>query len=205
MRLDEILACIRKTGQHVMGTADVMALLNINKDHASHALCRLAESGHVARLKRGVWLVSENRDPFLLAEYLTAPFPAYISLHTALYHHGMVSQMPSAIYCMSPARSRTYDTPLGRYSVHHVAESFFFGFEPLGNTQIKMASPEKALLDILYLSGTKTRLFAALPEVDLAGRFDPAKAKHILARIPSKQRRTLVESRLCHLLEKPAH
>ena len=205
MRLDESLAHIRKTGQHVMRTADVMALLDINKDHASHVLGRLAKSGHVARLKRGVWLISEARDPFLLAEYLTAPFPAYISLHTALYHHGMVSQMPAAVYCMSPARSRVYETPLGRYSVHHVAESFFFGYEPVGNTPAKMASPEKALLDVFYLSGTKTRLFAALPEVDVGGGFDLANAKHMLARIRSKQRRTLVENQLCHLLAQPAH
>ena len=38
MRLDEVLARIRQTGQHVVRTADVMALLNINKDHAGHVL-----------------------------------------------------------------------------------------------------------------------------------------------------------------------
>ena len=57
--------------------------------------------------------VTQARDVFDLY-LLTAPFPAHISLHTALYHHGIVSQMPAAVYCMSPARSRVYDTPLGR-------------------------------------------------------------------------------------------
>lgn len=200
MRLDEVLARIRQTGQDVMRTADVMALLNINKDHASQVLRRLAGSGHVARLKRGVWVVSDTRDPFRVVEYLTAPFPAYISLQTALYRHGLVSQMPAAVYCVSPARSRVYDTPLGRFSVHHIAEGFFFGYELLDNAETKMASPEKALLDVLYLSNTKSRLFAALPEVDLSGRFNVGGAKRIVARIPSRQRRTLVEKRLRQLL-----
>lgn len=196
MRLDEVLARIRRTGQPVMRTADVMALLGVNKDHASQVLRRLAGSGHVARLKRGVWLVLENQDPLSLAEYLTAPFPAYISLQTALYHHGIISQMPATIYSVSLARSRIYQTPVGTYSIHHVAGSFFFGYEFLGSSRIKMASAEKAVLDVLYLSPAKSKLFAALPELDLGDSFDQKRAKQLLARIPSVQRRALVANRL---------
>lgn len=201
MRLDEVLARVRRTGQTVMRTADVMALLDINKDHASHVLRRLAGSGHLARLKRGVWLVSENQDPLTLAEYLTAPFPAYISLQTALYHHGIISQMPATVYCVSLARSRVYQTPVGTFSVHHIAEGFFFGYESLGASRIKMASAEKALLDVLYLSPAKSRLFAALPELDLGDSFDRKTAEQMLARIPSAQRRALVTKRLHRLLD----
>ena len=104
----------------------------------------------------------------------------------------------------SPARSRIYDTPLGLFSVHRVTEGFFYGHEPLGHSPIKMASAEKALLDILYLSSAKTRLFASLPEVDLTDGFSVKKAERLLARIPSKQRRTLVKNRLRTLLAQHA-
>ena len=40
-----------------------------------------------------------------------------------------------------------------------------------------MATPEKALLDVLYLSSTKTRLFAALPELDLSAGFSIRNAR----------------------------
>ena len=199
MRLDEILARIRQTRQVVMRTADVMALLDVNKDHASHILSRLAGSGHFLRLKRGVWLVSETRDPLPLADYLTAPFPSYISLQTALYYHGLVSQMPSVIYCVSPARSRVYTTPIGTFSVHRISERFFCGYQQTSDGGTKMASPEKALLDFLYLSSTKTRLFVALPELGLSAGFSFRKARRLLLRIPSQQRRTMVERKLRNL------
>ena len=179
-----------------MRSADVMALLDINNDHASQILSRLAGSGHVLRLKRGVWVISDRRDPLPLAAYLTAPYPSYISLQTALYHHGMVSQIPAVIYCVSPARSRVYTTPVGTFSVHRISERFFCGYQRIGNGDAKMASPEKALLDFLYLGSSKTRLFAALPELDLSAGFSFRKAQRLLLRIPSQQRRTMVKKKL---------
>ena len=41
---------------------------------------------------------------------------------------------------------------------------FFGGFETL-REHLHLATPEKALLDVLYLTTARSRLFAALPEV----------------------------------------
>ncbi|MFO7695137.1 MAG: hypothetical protein R6V57_18790, partial [Vicinamibacterales bacterium] len=54
-------------------------------------------------------------------------------------------------------------------SVHHVAPSFFFGYEDIGQTGVLMASPEKALVDFLYLAPARSMLFRALPELERAG------------------------------------
>jgi predicted transcriptional regulator of viral defense system len=196
MRLDQALARIQQTEQTVMRTADVMALLDVNKDHASQILSRLAGSGHLLRLKRGTWLVSRTRDPLPLVGYLTAPLPSYVSLQTALYHHGMISQMPTVIYCVSLTRTRVYATPVGTFSVHHISAPFFGADEQHGVKGVKMATPEKALLDFLYLSSTKTRLFAALPELDLSVGFSIRNAERLLLRIPSRHRRTMVQRNL---------
>ena len=196
MRLDQALARIQQTEQTVMRTADVMALLDVNKDHASQILSRLAGSGHLLRLKRGTWLVSRTRDPLPLVGYLTAPLPSYVSLQTALYHHGMISQMPTVIYCVSLTRTRVYATPVGTFSVHHISAPFFGAHEQHGVKGVKMATPEKALLDFLYLSSTKTRLFAALPELDLSAGFSIRNAERLLLRIPSRHRRTMVQRNL---------
>jgi len=48
-----------------------------------------------------------------LLEFLTAPFPAYVSLQSALYLHGMISQVPALTYAVTLARSRRLATPLG--------------------------------------------------------------------------------------------
>jgi hypothetical protein len=59
-----------------------------------------------------------------------------------------------------------------------------------------MATPEKALLDCLYLSPAKSRLFAQLPELDLEEAFDISEAKRLLKRLPSPSLRATLLRRL---------
>jgi hypothetical protein len=70
----------------------------------------------------------------------------------------------------------------------------------LQDSGIKIATPEKALVDFLYLSPTRSRLFAALPEVELPRGFRRAEARRWVARIPSARRRTIVARKLNDVL-----
>ncbi|HBA86096.1 MAG TPA: hypothetical protein DCZ95_18585 [Verrucomicrobia bacterium] len=199
MRLIEAHARLLKLGQPVFTTTDAAACLEIPAGHASKMLARLAETEHVASLMRGLWAFPDKVSPLALPAYLTAPFPAYVSLQSALYYHGMISQIPSVTYAISIARTRLYRTSLGAVSVHHVEPPFFFGFEQ-SQEHIWMATPEKALLDVLYLSPAKSRLFAALPELEFPKSFSPRRARQLAKKIPSPRRKTLVQSRLERLL-----
>ncbi|OGV71554.1 MAG: hypothetical protein A3K19_09350 [Lentisphaerae bacterium RIFOXYB12_FULL_65_16] len=192
---------LREADVDALDTADAAALLGIEGSHASRVLQRLSESGQIVRLKRGVWAFPDRVDALRLPEYLTAPLPSYVSLQSALFHHGMISQIPRVVYAVSPARTRQWVTPLGTVSVHHVDPAFFVGFRPVGNGAIKMATPEKALLDCLYLSPVKSRLFVSLPEVELPRAFDVREARRLVKRIPSSRLRTIVSRRLERILE----
>ena len=140
-------------------------------------------------------------DPLALPEYLTFPFPAYVSLQSALYLHGMIPQIPSVTYAVSLARTRRYVTPLGTVSVHHVGPRFFFGHEETGRRGGRLATPEKALVDFLYLAPARSRLFRALPELDWPRTFNPRLARAIVGRIAPARRRTRVSRALEQLLE----
>jgi len=190
--------------QPVFRTADVMVALNIRKSHASKLLDRLAQHGHVIRLMRGLWAMPESIEPLALLPHLTAPFPSYVSLQSALYYHNMISQIPEVIYGISLARTRAYETPVGTLSVHHIPGSFFFGYEATGEHHVRMALPEKALLDALYLSQSKSRLFAALPEVEFPPQFSIKKAYNMIRKIKDIRRRSLVLSRFEQLLDQTA-
>lgn len=196
MKLTTALAEIKKSRQAVLRTADVMGLLGINKSSASKMLSRLADSGHVTRVKRGLWIVAEGLDPLVLPRYLTSPFPSYVSLQSALYYHGMISQIPRIIYCVSLARTRLYRTPLETISIHHVAPPFFSGYKEVGRQGVFMATPEKALLDFLYLIPAKSRLFTELPELELPQSFSMQRAREMVDTVASKARRSLLEKRL---------
>ncbi len=199
MRLLDALSMLTALDVPVFETNDAAARLGISRAHASKLLARVAAAGHLVRLRRGVWAFADRVDRLALPMYLTAPFPSYVSLQSALYLHGMVSQVPAIMYAVSLARTERIETPLATVSVHHVDPAFFFGFEPTeGGGQL--ATPEKALVDFLYLSPTRSRLFRALPEVELPARFGVRAARSIVERIPSAVRRTVVSRKLDEVL-----
>jgi len=74
-----------------------------------------------------------------------------------------------------------------------VRPSFFFGYEESGRVGGRLATPEKALLDFLYLAPTRSRLFRVLPELEWPKGFQPGVARSIASRIePAARRRTVV-------------
>lgn len=192
MRLVDAHARLLKTGVPVFQTSDAAAYLGIKNAHASKLLARLAASEHLTRLERGLWGFRDRINLFALPEYLTAPYPSYVSLQSALHHHGMISQVPSVIYAVSIARTRTYATALGTVSVHHIDPSFFFGYQTSGKGPAKIATPEKALVDYLYLRPARTRLFRALPELEFPKGFRVNEARKIIRRIRAVRRRNHV-------------
>jgi predicted transcriptional regulator of viral defense system len=199
MNASEALGRLKSLRVPAATTADVAAVLGLSGTATSHMLKRLGRAGLVTPLRKGVWALAERPDRLVLAEYVTAPYAAYLSLQTALYQHGMIEQIPSMIYLVSLARSARVETALGTYSIHHVQPSLFDGFEVL-DSGIKLALPEKALIDFLYLSPTRARLFAALPELELPRGFRRSVAREWVRRIPSGRLRTIVARRLDEVL-----
>ncbi|OGT44640.1 MAG: hypothetical protein A3F42_07955 [Gammaproteobacteria bacterium RIFCSPHIGHO2_12_FULL_37_34] len=201
MRLIDIEQKLLTLKQPILQTRDVSAYLNIPCAQASKILDRLAAAGRFVRLMRGKWVTTPQIDPLILPASLTAPFPSYISLQTALFYHAMISQIPHTIYAVSLARTHYYITSFGSISIHHVNPNFFFGFAR--NNQINIATPEKALIDVLYLTSAKSNLFKALPEIEFPKSFNYKKAKAIIKKIPSQRVRTLVQKRFEKLLSNP--
>jgi predicted transcriptional regulator of viral defense system len=188
-------------GKPVLTTGDAALHLGLSRSAASRALARLAAAGLVLPVRRGLWSLDLEIDPLRLPEHLTAPFPAYVSLQTALQRHGMIRQLPHVVYAASLAPTRRIRTRLGDFSVHRLAPTFFGGFVTTKGG-VRLATPEKALLDALYLTPARSRLFAALPEVEIPRRFDREAAWAWVGRIPPGPRREVVRRRLETLLRR---
>lgn len=192
MQLGEVYAKIKLLNQPSFQTRDIVALLNLTTTTASKVLSRLAKQGHLLQLRSGLWALPEKIKHFMLPEKLTAPFPSYVSLQSALYYHGMIEQIPEIIYAVSLARTKVFKTSLATVSVHHIPAAFYFGYINVENS-IKIATPEKALLDFLYLHPSKNRLFTTLPELEFPKTFNHKLCREWLNKIPAPQRRTMVK------------
>lgn len=190
----DALAALRKLAVPAFTTADARALFGESTATASKTLRRLAHAGLLSSISHGVWALDEQLDPLVLPELLTAPAPSYVSLHTALYRRGIVQQIPAAIYVVTVGRTRRYATRAGTFSMHRIPPELFGGFEVL-ESGAKLATSEKAIIDFLYLSTTRSRLFARLPEIELPPDFDRRIAERWIRKIPSATLRALVTRR----------
>ncbi len=120
-------------------------------------LHRWARSGRVIRLKRGLYTLPEERRlarfslPWLAN---TLYSPSYVSLEFALSWFDMIPERVSVITSVTRLKTKTFLNPLGRFTYQHLKEDLFFGLEAKtdeNRAQILIATPEKALLDWLYL------------------------------------------------------
>ena len=200
MKSIDALTKLKKLGQSFFKTSDASVCWQVPNAHASKILSRLMEAGQIAKISRSLWAIG-TADPLEAAIHLSAPQPSYISLQTALFFHGIISQIPTITYAVTTGRTRKINTSIGRISFHHVSPDFFFGFKVFGSKNILMAEPEKALIDILYLKPARSRLFQALPEVTFSKEFSRKRAQKIVGTIHSCCRRTLVQNGLKKMIE----
>ena len=92
-------------------------------------------------------------EPFYIANNLKSA--SYVSLQSALAWYGMIPEFVAEITSVTTGRPQTFETPMGRFSFRHINKSFFWGYQRVELTtgqKVFIARPEKALLDLVYLT-----------------------------------------------------
>jgi predicted transcriptional regulator of viral defense system len=117
---------------------------------------RWVKKGYLIRLRQGYFAFSEykNRPDYSLYFAHRIYRPSYISLHTALAFYGMIPEAVVQITNVTSLKTASFSNDFGEYSYKNVKEDLMFGYElkPMAdNRSIPFATPEKALLDVLYL------------------------------------------------------
>jgi predicted transcriptional regulator of viral defense system len=80
--------------------------------------------------------------------------PSYISLHAALAFYGMIPEAVVQVSAVSTLKKATFENSFGKFSYQQIASELLFGYDskPFSNGRtLLFATPEKALLDLLYL------------------------------------------------------
>jgi len=125
-------------------------------DFDRNNLTRWAKKGYLIRLRQGHFAFAEykNKPDFPLYFANRIYRPSYISLHTALSFYGMIPEAVVQITSVTSLKTTSFANDFGEYSYKNVKENLLFGYElkPMAdNRTIQFATPEKALLDLLYL------------------------------------------------------
>ncbi len=151
-----LLKLIHRHGLRVFTSSDIITLTGLAPAAATKALTRLAGQDLVGRIKKGVWVskLMADMNPYEAVPYLRAPWPAYVSLYSALADYGVVEEIPHLVYAVSSATPKRYRTSIGEFSIHHLPERLIWGYEAKrqGQACYPIAEPEKAFLDLVYLA-----------------------------------------------------
>ncbi len=139
-----------------------LACFNINQiyawqpDFSRNNLVRWTNNGLIIRLRQGYYTFPEyigrTDYPFYFANRIYRP--SYISLHSALSFYGMIPETVVQITSVTSLKTADFSNLFGEYSYQTVKEQLMFGYNlrPMAdNRTLTFASPEKALLDLLYL------------------------------------------------------
>jgi len=121
-------------------------------------LSRWASEGKILQLKRGLYVVKKpyrNKEPhsFLIANMMKKA--SYISLQSALEHYDIIPEYVPKITSVTTGRPEEVKTGLGNFIFRHLKKELFWGYkeqEITKGTSVFLATPEKALLDLIYLT-----------------------------------------------------
>lgn len=125
-------------------------------DFDRNNITRWLKKGYLVCLRQGYYTFPEYKAKPDYALYFANRMykPSYISLHTALSFYGMIPESVVQITSVSTLKTASFKNDIGEYSYQSVKENLMFGYElktMADNRTLQFATPEKALLDLLYL------------------------------------------------------
>jgi predicted transcriptional regulator of viral defense system len=145
-------------------------------------LSRWTAAGRIYQLRRGVYALAPpyqkvTPHPFGVANALVDG--SYVSLQAALAHYGVIPEYTPVVTSVTTGRPGRWETPLGVYAFRHVKVDWFHGYRSLeldGEQRAFVATPEKALLDLVYLEpGADRRAYLDALRLQALDRLDVAR------------------------------
>ena len=118
-------------------------------------LTRWQRQGLIVKLRQGFYVfqeaVSQPNFAFFLSNFIYRP--SYVSLHTALAFYGIIPEAVIQVTAVSSLKTADFKNGVAQFSYKSIKPDLFFGYEqkPFGDRSISIATPEKAILDLLYL------------------------------------------------------
>jgi len=136
----------------------VFSLNDIRRVEMNFHRPRLIEwqkKGYIKKLTRGYYIFTGLQvDEGVLFEISNKIYaPSYVSLQMAFSYYGLIPESVYGITAVATRRTYQLQTSLAKFIFRTVKTGMFFGYDLIEHRgkYFKMASPEKAFVDLLYL------------------------------------------------------
>ena len=168
------LKILSSSGKTVFTLGNLQALWNMSPATVRITAKRMVDDRLLTRIARGYLSLEEKFNILELANLIITP--SYISLHSALFHHGVSFQVSRAVTSISLLN---YRRNAGGTAFQYFAmkDSLFFNLDGIRyKNNLAVAEPERALLDCLY--------FHLLPSLDNGDMINPLILRKLSVRYP---------------------
>lgn len=153
MEFDSLLKLV---GDDPVFESSLLLSGNTNPKIVHLQLTRWVNSGRIYQLRRGLYSIAppyqkKKPHPFLIANHLKRA--SYVSLQSALAFYSLIPETVNATTSVTTGRPERLETPLGLFEFRHIKIDLLFGYQmiELKSQDALVATPEKALLDLIYL------------------------------------------------------
>ncbi len=154
MRYTQLLHLV---GEEPLFETSMLAAQEPTPYHAQRRLADWTKTGKVIPLRRGLYALPRSRrqvepHPFVVANRLVPN--SYVSLEMALRHYNLIPEHVAVVTSVTTGRPGAWENEFGRFLYQHIHPRYFFGMmrrEVAAGQEALVATPEKALLDLIYL------------------------------------------------------
>jgi len=148
---------LEKIKRDVFSDSDLEVVLKGSDDGRFGLVKRALKKNELIKIRRGLYCLSPKYqrygiDLFAIAHQIYGP--SYVSLESALSYHGFIPEEVITTTSVSSKRSKLFETPLGTFSFSKISfPQVFEGVtrEKKSSGTVLIATPEKALLDYIYV------------------------------------------------------
>jgi predicted transcriptional regulator of viral defense system len=169
MDINAFSRVLRSSGFELFSTRDLAVVFpGRNRQLANLQLHQWVRRGWVKRLKRGLFELAWP-DPVVLPDLFIANRlyePSYVSLETAMFQHGLIPEVAAQVTSVTSATTKRFVNYHGAFSYFSVMPGAFrgYGLAMVERREVRMAEPEKAIVDRIYAATRKGEHFPSLVE-----------------------------------------
>ncbi|MDP1722210.1 MAG: hypothetical protein Q8L37_03295 [Candidatus Gottesmanbacteria bacterium] len=135
-------------------------LLGDNRRTTDYRITSLRRMGMLDTIKPGIYLnktlYQKTSEPEEMARYIGGEMvrDSYISLEYALALYGILAESVYTITYITTKKTRKFQSPLMSFRYRNIKSGLFWGYTKkfFGTLTYQMASPAKALFDLIYLT-----------------------------------------------------
>lgn len=156
---------------------------NYSRQQVRNLVAKMTRNGWLVRIKKGVYYIAnlESRgfagaSALVIAQTIMAD--SYVSFEAALEHHGIFDQHVAAVTSVCLKKRADKNIQGITYRFVKTSKKNFYGWEEarMEGRKVKVATPEKAILDMIHFQRSVHALDVALEKLeDYKNNFDLGK------------------------------